>query len=113
MRFFLALCLMLDTYAALAAATDVKPQSYAEQLDKSNIEFLRQLSKNVEDAGYKHVQIVPEMFVVLVERGDGKRIVLIVNSNTLKAVEVEGGLEALTAGVSDIAPPETSVPKLH
>ena len=113
MHFFLALCLVLNTFPAFAAANDGKPQSYAEQLDKSNIEFLRQLSKSVEDAGYKHVRVVPEMFVVLVERRDGKGTVLIVNSNTLKAVEVEGSLEALTAGGRDVAAPETSLPKLH
>jgi hypothetical protein len=107
MRFFLALCLALNTSSTFAA-----PQSYSEQLDKSNIEFLRQLAKNIETAGYERVRVVPEMFVAVAVH-EGKRTVLIVNSNTLKTVEFTGGIEALTADGTEIAPPETSLPKLR
>ena len=112
MRFLLGLSVLLIMGSSFAAGNVEGPKSYSEQLDKSDIEFLRQLAKNIEDAGYNRVQIIPEMFVVLATR-EGKRIVLIVNSNTLKAAEIEGGIEALTAGTNELAPPETSLPKLH
>ena len=60
---------------------------------KSNAAFLRDLTKRIEGAGYSKVQMIPQMFVVLAARSDGKPITLIVDSNTLKATEVEGAQE--------------------
>jgi hypothetical protein len=111
MRLLLAIFLALST-SCFAAGKVGEPQSYSEQLDKSNIEFLRQLAKNIETAGYERVQVVPEMFVAIAIH-EGKRTVLIVNSNTLKTVEFARGIEALTVEGTEIAPPETSLPKLR
>jgi len=60
---------------------------------KSNAAFLRDLTKRIAGAGYSKVQMIPQMFVVLAVRSDGKPITLIVDSNTLKATEVEGAQE--------------------
>jgi len=59
----------------------------------SNVAFLRDLTKRIEGAGYRKVQMIPQMFVVLAVGSDGKPITLIVDSNTLKATEVEGAQE--------------------
>jgi hypothetical protein len=102
MRFLIGILLALTSCAALGSVTDFKPQpsqTYESQLDKANLEFLRQLSKKVEDAGFKHVRVIPEMFVVIVERPDGKPAAMVVDSNTLKAFEVEGGLNAILSGM--------------
>ena len=60
---------------------------------KSNVEFLRDLTNRIEDAGYTSVRMIPQMFVVIAVRSDGKPVTLLVDSNSLKATEVEGAQE--------------------
>ena len=93
MRYFLVLLLMVSSMPALAAgpAKGSKPKESLES--KSNAIFLRELTKRIEGAGYNNVHMIPQMFVVLGNRSDGKPTALIVDSKTLKAVEVEGALE--------------------
>ena len=75
-----------------AAAQQTRPAN-TKVTTKSNVAFLRDLTKRIEGAGYSKVRMIPQMFVVLAIRADGKPITLIVDSNTLNAVEVEGAQE--------------------
>jgi hypothetical protein len=90
MHYFLALALTLAISTPGAAQQN---RAVGKGTAKSNIAFLRDLTKRVEEAGYTKVRMVPQMFVVLAVRSDGKPITLIVDSNTLKAAEVEGAQE--------------------
>ena len=87
MHYFLALALLF-AITNPAAAQQNRPAN-----NKSNVRFLRDLTKRIEDAGYSKVRMIPQMFVVLAVRSDGKTITLIVDSQTLKAAEVEGAQE--------------------
>ena len=91
MHRFIALALLF-TITNPAAAQQNRPAN-KKAAAKSNVAFLRDLTKRIEDAGYSKVQMIPQMFVVLAVRSDGKPITLIVDSRTLKAVEVEGAQE--------------------
>ena len=98
MHYFFALALLFAATSP-AASQQNRPANKA----KSNAEFLRDLTKRVEGAGYSKVRMIPQMFVVLAIRADGKPITLIVDSNTLKAAEVEGAQEFIEE-VTGIAP---------
>jgi hypothetical protein len=78
------------------AAIAAEPAKTANELldSKSNIEFLRELGKRIEGAGYSDVHLIPQMFVVLANRSDGRQTTLIVDSKTLQAVEVGNTDEA-------------------
>jgi hypothetical protein len=91
MRYLTALVLALAmANSAIAQQAHAASKTGAA---KSNVAFLRDLTKRIEGAGYSKVQMIPQMFVVLAVRSDGKPITLIVDSNTLKATEVEGAQE--------------------
>lgn len=92
MHYFLALALLF-AITNPAAAQQTRSASKKVTAAKSNVAFLRDLTKRIEDAGYRKVRMIPQMFVVLAVRSDGKPITLIVDSNTLKAAEVEGAQE--------------------
>jgi len=96
----LLLILLLSVTPATAAVSDSKPGSYASQLDKANMEFLRDLANKLEATGFKHVRVVPELFVAVVERPDGKPAALVVDSNTLRTFEVEKSLDAVLNDVN-------------
>src|SRR4051794_20450753 len=82
----LSLCLLLSCEArALEKATP--PADYATTMDQQNVDFLRQLAMRIEQTGYRDAKVIPQMFVVVAKRRDGKDITLIVDSNTLKALE--------------------------
>ena len=91
MHYFIALALLF-AITNPAAAEQNRPAN-KKAAAKSNVAFLRDLTKRIEDAGYSKVRMIPQMFVVLAVRSDGKPITLIVDSRTLKAVEVEGAQE--------------------
>jgi hypothetical protein len=91
MRFFLVLLLMVSSMSAHAAQPAKGSKESLES--KSSAIFLRELTKRIEAAGYNNVHMIPQMFVVLANRSDGTLTALIVDSKTLKAVEVEGALE--------------------
>jgi hypothetical protein len=105
MRFLLVLLLALTP--AAAAVSDSKPRDYASQLDKANMEFLRDLAEKLEATGFKHVRVVPELFVAVVERPDGKPAALVVDSNTLRTFEVGKSLDAV---LNDVNQAEQTVP---
>ncbi len=91
MHYVLALALLF-AITNPGAAQQTRPPS-KKVTAKSNVAFLRDLTKRIEDAGYSKVRMIPQMFVVLAIRSDGKPITLIVDSNALKAAEVEGAQE--------------------
>ncbi len=80
MHYFVTVALLLSITSPAVAQQNL-PASKA----KSNVAFLRDLTRRIEGAGYSKVRMIPQMFVVLAVRADGKPITLIVDSNTLKA----------------------------
>jgi hypothetical protein len=113
MRCLLILLLLLSPFNARASQTDraEAPRDYSSLLDKSNEEFLRALAKRIREAGYQHVQLVPQMFVAIVEKSNGERTVLIVDYNTMQTLEVDGGLGFTDA--AKVSRPETELPKVR
>jgi hypothetical protein len=91
MPYFLVLLLVVSSMSALAAEPAKGPKDSLGS--KSNANFLRELAKRVEGAGYNNVHMIPQMFVVLANRSGAQQTALIVDSKTLQAVEVEGALE--------------------
>ena len=87
MRYVVALLFAFVSCVAGAAVPDGKSESYSAQLDKSNMEFLQQLVSRLEQRGLKHVHVIPQLFVVIVER-DGKPTALVVDSDTLQTFDV-------------------------
>ena len=109
MRYLLALLLVANCTAAIAAEPAKTPNELLDS--KSNIEFLRELGKRIEGAGYSDVHLIPQMFVVLANRSDGRQTTLIVDSKTLQAVEVVGALEFI--GKATGTRPGTELPAQH
>ncbi len=85
----------------------------AKASDDSQMEFLRQLSKKIEKGGFKKVKIIPQMFVAVVQNQHGRSFVLVVNSNTLKAFEVEGALDGFNQSTREVKPPESTLTGLE
>ena len=85
----------------------------AKKSDDSQVEFLRRLSKTIEQSGFKKVQIIPQMFVAVVENQEGKSSVLVVDSTTLKAFEVDGALDVVDQSTREAKPSESTLTKLH
>jgi hypothetical protein len=106
MRYLLALLLVANFISAPAAETVRAPNELLDQ--KRNIEFLHELSKRIEGAGYSNVHMIPQMFVVLANKSDGTPTTLIVDSKSLQAVEVEGALEFI--GKATGTKPGTELP---
>ncbi len=49
-----------------------------------------ELKKKVEKVGFKDVEIVPQMFVVLAKKPDGRGVSMIVDAQTLQALQLGG-----------------------
>ena len=47
-----------------------------------------ELKKKVEQGGFKDVEVVPRMFVVLARKPDGQGVSLIVDADTLQALQL-------------------------
>jgi hypothetical protein len=110
MRWVILLSLLLVP-AKTAESPAEAPSSYAKRMDKENIEFLRQLSRMVGEKGFRDVEPVPQMFVFLAKRSDGREITLLVNSDTLQAMELKGTSDFLRSATRAL--PEGVVPQLH
>ena len=101
-------CLLVVSFDVRAATDNPAPRrNYQKQLDEENLLFLRELQKLIEQRGYRHVRVVPQLFVAKAEDSDGKERTLIVNSDTLEAYAFEGRLP-----LGD-KPSETKLPALH
>ena len=53
------------------------------------------------------------MFVAVVENQEGKSSVLVVDSTTLKAFEVDGALDVVDHSTREAKPSESTLTKLH
>ena len=103
MRYLLVLLLVFNWSLAAEAAKASKPKEVIEA--KSSAIFLLELTKRIESAGYSNVHMIPQMFVVLANRSDGRPTALIVDSKTLKAVEIEGALQFIGDARGRARPP--------
>jgi len=70
-------------------AAGVEPPSNlgASRLAAANVE---ELKKRVEEGGFKDVEIVPQMFVVMAKKPDGRGVSMIVDAETLQALQLGG-----------------------
>ena len=111
MRYFLVLLLMVSSMPALAAGPAKGPKPKEVMEEKSSAFLLLELSKRIEGAGYRNVHMIPQIFVVLANRSDGRPTALIVDSKTLKAVEVDGAFDFI--GDATGTNPATELPVLR
>jgi hypothetical protein len=49
-----------------------------------------ELKKKVEEVGFKDVEVVPRMFVVLAKKPDGQGVSMIVDADSLQALQLGG-----------------------
>ena len=49
-----------------------------------------ELKKKVEEVGFKDVQVIPHMFVVVAKKPDGQNVSMIVDALTLQALQLGG-----------------------
>lgn len=62
----------------------------AKNGDRLAAKNAEELKKKVEEVGFKDVEIVPQMFVVLAKKPDGKGVSMIVDAETLQALQLGG-----------------------
>ncbi|WP_157100420.1 hypothetical protein [Rhodoplanes sp. Z2-YC6860] len=56
----------------------------------SSAKSTEELKRKVEEGGFKDVQVVPRMFVVLAKKPDGQGVSMIVDADTLQALQLGG-----------------------
>jgi len=114
MPHFVLILFLLITVTPVLARTSGEPTprgEYSRTMDKANVDFLRELADRIKKSGYEQVEIVPQMFVVIAKKPEGKPQMLIVDYNTMRAIEVENGLD-VGVGLKS-STPETKIPELH
>jgi len=107
MRHIAAIALMF--VAAQTASARSEPPNAAAPQPPSNFSADRpaatnteELKKKVEQSGFKDVQVVPRMFVVLAKKPDGQGVSMIVDADTMQALQL--GADDSGAGSDDAAP---------
>ena len=112
MRYIAATALMLVA-AQFASARGEPPNATASQPppaaagpDQSAAKSTEELKKKVEEVGFKDVQIMPHMFVVMAKNPDGKNVSMIVDAETLQALQLGG--DAADQDDDGPAPPDGS-----
>jgi hypothetical protein len=91
----LALCVACTTGAsaeARSAPVSLGPTDTAESqisADAEAMQALEVLNKRLEQAGYKDVQIVPQAIVVRAKDGKGNPALLLVDTETLMALQLQ------------------------
>jgi hypothetical protein len=92
MRRLAVLTLVLVAIPTASANVDssepVGGKTYAEQMDAANAAFLAELKRRIERAGFEDVEIVPRVFVATGKDRQGRGVSLIVDSDTLKTLQV-------------------------
>src|SRR5262245_36020157 len=58
--------------------------------DASSAATAAELKRRVEQVGFKDVEIVPQMFVVVAKTPDGKEVSLIVDAESMQALQLGG-----------------------
>ena len=56
--------------------------------ERPAVSSAEELKKKVEEVGFKDVEIVPQMFVVLAKKPDGRGVSMIVDAQTLQALQL-------------------------
>jgi hypothetical protein len=90
-----ALCVACTTGAAAearSAPVSLGPADTAESqiaADTEAMQALEVLNKRLEQAGYKDVQIVPQAIVVRAKDGKGNPALLLVDTQTLMALQLQ------------------------
>ena len=56
--------------------------------ERPGVTSAEELKKKVEEVGFKDVEIVPQMFVVLAKKPDGRGVSLIVDAQTMQALQL-------------------------
>jgi hypothetical protein len=62
-------------------------------LNSSNEKFLMDLKRRVEVSGFADVNILPSMFVMTAKNRSGQDVTLVVNSDTLWALQIGAAAE--------------------
>lgn len=91
LRTFVALLIGLAAHTAVATTESVPPvggKPYEEQVTGGNEKFLLELKRRVESAGFSDVNVLPSMFVMTAKSRDGRSITLVVNSDTLRSLQI-------------------------
>jgi hypothetical protein len=91
LRALTAAVIILAAQTALAtvdANAPVGGKPYEEQLNSGNEKFLMELKRRVENSGFDEVDILPSMFVMTARSRSGQNVTLVVNSDTLHALQI-------------------------
>jgi hypothetical protein len=80
------------------------PRAGAERRAAANPE---ELKKRVEEVGFKDVEVVPQMFVVVAKKPDGRGVSMIVDAETLQALQLGGDSPDQGDDEPNAAPEET------
>jgi hypothetical protein len=97
------------SFDAHAATDSGGERNYEKTMYEDNRRFLKELSRLIEARGFRHVEIIPQLFVAKAKGPDGVERTLIINSDTLNAFSFDGPLPLPERG----AVPETRLPALH
>jgi hypothetical protein len=94
-RAAVAATVMFATQSAIANVEGgpVGGKPYDAQISSSNEKFLIELRERIERTGLSAVHIFPSLFVVTATNSQGKDISLIVNSDSLRTIEIGGDCE--------------------
>jgi hypothetical protein len=68
-----------------ATGTQPSPNTGVERRAAANPD---ELKKKVEEVGFKDVEVVPQMFVVIAKKPDGRGVSMIVDAETLQALQL-------------------------
>lgn len=94
MRYYLATAALILVAAQFASARGGPPEKAGSQppakfnADRPAAKSAEELKKKVEEVGFKDVKIVPQMFVVLAKKPDGQGVSMIVDAQTLQALQI-------------------------
>jgi hypothetical protein len=93
MRYIAAIALIFVA-AQTASAVGEPPNAAGSQppsnfsVDRPAAATTEELKKKVEQGGFKDVEVVPRMFVVLAKKPDGQGVSLIVDADTMQALQL-------------------------
>lgn len=66
-----------------------------------------ELKKKVEAVGFKDVEVVPQMFVVIAKKPDGRGVSMIVDAETLQALQLGDDASDQDGDTPNAAPEDT------
>jgi len=70
--------------------------------DTQAIAALQELHQKLEAAGYKDVQVLPEALVVSAKDGNGKQTLLLIDTQTMMALQLEPPAKSGTTGSGSV-----------